>query len=144
MSNVVNLDVAKRVDIICRKGDTFKLEIDLKAADGTLVPAGAYNYKMEVRAYDYSNASYADPAGDTDATIILSTEDAAPTPTPVKKITSSNSVAGKATFGVTSAIMKTVAAGLYVYDIEATSTGATPETQTWLYGTFKINEDISV
>ena len=141
MSNVVNLDVAKRVDIICRKGDTFKLEIDLKAADGTLVPAGAYTYKMEVRAYDYANTSYADPAGDTDATIILSTEDAS---TLVKKITSINNVAGKATFGVTSAIMKTVAAGLYVYDIEATSTGATPETQTWLYGTFKINEDISV
>jgi hypothetical protein len=141
MSNVVNLDVAKRVDIICRKGDTFKLEIDLKAADGTLVPAGAYNYKMEVRAYDYANTSYTDPAGDTDATIILSTEDSS---TLVKKITSINNVAGKATFGVTSAIMKTVAAGMYVYDIEATSTGANPETQTWLYGTFKINEDISV
>jgi len=141
MSNVVNLDVAKRVDIICRKGDTFKLEIDLKAADGTLVAAGAYNYKMEVRAYDYANNSYIDPAGDTDATIILSTEDAS---TLVKKITSINNVAGKATFGVTSAIMKTVAAGLYVYDIEATSTGDNPETQTWLYGTFKINEDISV
>lgn len=141
MSNVVNLDVAKRVDIICRKGDTFKLEIDLKAADGTLVAAGAYNYKMEVRAYDYANASYTDPAGDTDATIILSTEDSS---TLVKKITSDNSVAGKVKFNVESSIMKTVPAGLYVYDIEATSTGATPETQTWLYGTFKINEDISV
>lgn len=140
MSNVINLDVAKRVDIICRKGDTFKLEIDLKAADGTLVPQGAYTYKMEVRTADYANASYADSAGDTDATIVLSTEDSS---TLVKKITYTPT-AGKVVFNVTSAIMKTVASGLYVYDIEATTTGGTSETQTWLYGTFKVNEDISV
>ena len=140
MSNVINLDVAKRVDIICRKGDTFKLEIDLKAADGTLVPLDAYTYKMEVRTADYANAAYADPAGDADATIVLSTEDSS---TLLKKITFT-STAGKVVFNVTSALMKTVASGLYVYDIEATSTGGTPETQTWLYGTFKVNEDISV
>ena len=140
MSNVINLDVAKRVDIICRKGDTFKLEIDLKAADGTLVPQGAYAYKMEVRTADYANASYADPNGDTDATIVLSTEDLS---TLVKKITYTPTD-GKVVFNVTSAIMKTVASGLYVYDIEATTTGGTSETQTWLYGTFKVNEDISV
>lgn len=140
MSNVINLDVAKRVDIICRKGDTFKLEIDLKAADGTPVPQDGYTYKMEVRTADYANTSYADPAGDTDATIVLSTEDS---DTPFKKITYTPT-AGKVVFNVTSAIMKTVSSGLYVYDIEATTTSSTPETQTWLYGTFKVNEDISV
>jgi hypothetical protein len=139
MSNVINLDVAKRVDIICRKGDTFKLEIDLKAADGTLVPQTAYTYKMEVRTADYANTAYTDPASDTDATIVLSTEDSS---TLLKKITFT-STAGKVVFNVTSALMKTVASGLYVYDIEATSVG-TSETQTWLYGTFKVNEDISV
>ena len=139
MSNVINLDVAKRVDIICRKGDTFKLEIDLKAADGTPVPESGYNYKMEVRTADYANASY-DPNGDTDATIVLSTEDSVPL---AKKI-SYTSPEGKVVFNVDSATMKTVASGLYVYDIEATTTANTPETQTWLYGTFKVNEDISV
>ena len=140
MSNVINLDVAKRVDIICRKGDTFKLEIDLKAADGTPVPENGYTYKMEVRTADYANASYTDPNGDTDATIVLSTEDSIPL---AKKI-SYTSPEGKVVFNVTSEIMKTVASGLYVYDIEATTIANTPETQTWLYGTFKVNEDISV
>lgn len=140
MSNVINLDVAKRVDIICRKGDTFKLEIDLKAADGTLVPQDAYTYKMEVRTADYANASYSDPTGDTDATIVLSTEDSNQL---FKKITYTPT-AGKVVFNVTSATMKTVASGLYVYDIEATTVGNVSETQTWLYGTFKVNEDISV
>jgi hypothetical protein len=32
---------------------------------------------------------------------------------------------------------------MYVYDIEAISVSG-GESQTWLYGTFKVNEDISV
>jgi|LauGreDrversion4_2_1035121.scaffolds.fasta_scaffold1062284_2 hypothetical protein len=143
MSNVVNLDVAKRVDIICRKGDTFKLEIDLKAADGTQVAQGAYNFNMEVRAYDYANTDYDSPnsgAGDTSAEIILSTKDDA---NGNKKIAYTTSL-GKVIFNVPNTKMKSVAAGLYVYDIEAISTANSEESQTWLYGTFKINEDISV
>ena len=135
MSNVINLDVAKRVDIICRKGDTFKLEIDLKDSTGEAVPEDAYTFKMEVRTADYANAEYSD----SDATIVLSTEDEESGAT--KRITSST-VVGKVTFGVTNAIMKTVSSGMYVYDIEAISTSG--ESQTWLYGTFKVNEDISV
>jgi len=132
MSNVVNLDVAKRVDIICRKGDTFKLEIDLKAADGTQVAQGAYNFNMEV--------SPNSGAGDTSAEIILSTKDDA---NGNKKIAYTTSL-GKVIFNVPNTKMKSVAAGLYVYDIEAISTANSEESQTWLYGTFKINEDISV
>jgi len=142
MSNVVNLDVAKRVDIICRKGDTFKLEIDLKAADGTQVAQGAYNFNMEVRSYDYSNTGYDSPnagSGDTNSEIVLSTNDDT---NGAKKITYTTAL-GKVTFNVTNTRMKAVAAGLYVYDIEAIST-SNSESQTWLYGTFKINEDISV
>jgi hypothetical protein len=136
MSNVINLDVAKRVDIICRKGDTFKLEIDLKDSTGAAVPSNAYTFKMEVRTADYANAVYSD----SDATIVLSTEDAESGAT--KRITSSTAV-GKVTFGVTNTIMKTVSSGMYVYDIEAISVSG-GESQTWLYGTFKVNEDISV
>jgi len=138
MSNVVNLDVSKRVDIICRKGDTFKLEIDLKDSTGTAVPYDAYTFKMEVRTADYENNAYS-TTGDTDTTIVLSTEDTSPL---VKKIVPTVTT-GKVQFGVTNTIMKTVSSGMYVYDIEAIST-STSESQTWLYGTFKVNEDISV
>jgi hypothetical protein len=142
MSNVVNLDVAKRVDIICRKGDTFKLEIDLKAADGTLVAAGAYSYHMEVRVADYSNTGYDSPnagSGDTNADIILSTKDDANG----SKLITYESLEGKVIFKVTNTKMKLVPAGLYVYDIEAIA-AANSESQTWMYGTFKVNEDITV
>jgi hypothetical protein len=142
MSNVVNLDVAKRVDIICRKGDTFKLEIDLTAADGTPVPVNSYNYHMEVRVADYSNTGYDSPSagsGDTNTDIILSTKDDA---NGTKLITYQQSV-GKVIFKVSNTNMKLVTAGLYVYDIEAIAT-ANSESQTWMYGTFKVNEDITV
>lgn len=138
MSNVVNLDVSKRVDIICRKGDTFKLEIDLKDSTGTAVLSDAYTFKMEVRTADYENNAYS-TTGDADTTIVLSTEDTSPL---VKKIVPTVTT-GKVEFGVTNTIMKTVSSGMYVYDIEAIST-STSESQTWLYGTFKVNEDISV
>jgi len=32
---------------------------------------------------------------------------------------------------------------LYVYDLQATATG-TSVVQTWIYGTFKVNEDVTV
>jgi hypothetical protein len=138
MSNVINLDVAKRVDIICRKGDTFKLEIDLKDSTGAAVPSNAYTFKMEVRTADYANTAYS-PNGDTDQTIILSTEDLV---SPLSKTIIPIASTGKVVFNVVSSIMRTVPAGMYVYDIEAISTLG--ESQTWLYGTFKVNEDISV
>jgi hypothetical protein len=137
MSNVINLDVAKRVDIICRKGDTFKLEIDLKDSTGAAVPSNAYTFKMEVRTADYANAAYSD----SDATIVLSTED---TTTPSPKVIVPTVTTGKVVFVATNVVMRNVASGMYVYDIEAISTTAPNESQTWLYGTFKVNEDISV
>ena len=37
--NVVNLDNAQRVDIICRKGDTFSIEIDFYDANNDPIVA---------------------------------------------------------------------------------------------------------
>ena len=47
-------------------------------------------------------------------------------------------------FAVTSAIMASTSAGLYVYDIEMTDDSEGDKVTTLIYGTFKINEDVSV
>jgi len=50
--STLNLDAASRLDIICRKGDTFSMNLNLSNASGTVVNASAYSYKMEVRDTD--------------------------------------------------------------------------------------------
>jgi len=159
MAQTINLDTSQRVDITCRKGDTFELSLTLK--DDASTPVSIVNendsFKMEVRASDDSNIAYGTTAGDTNDNIILSTLDA--TSGATKKITVKDSSGvdlphadggsaivtdGIVKFAVTSAIMATRPAGLYVYDIEMTDASASNKVTTLIYGTFKINEDVSV
>lgn len=159
MAQTINLDTSQRVDITCRKGDTFELSLTLK--DDASTPVSIVNendsFKMEVRASDDSNAAYETTAGDTNDNIILSTLDA--TSGATKKITVKDSSGvdlphadggsaivtdGIVKFAVTSSIMATRPAGLYVYDIEMTDASASNKVTTLIYGTFKINEDVSV
>jgi hypothetical protein len=46
--SVVNLDNAQRVDIVCRKGDTFSIEIDFYDANNDPIDLTGYTWKMEV------------------------------------------------------------------------------------------------
>ena len=159
MAQTINLDTSQRVDITCRKGDTFELSLTLK--DDASTPVSIVNendsFKMEVRASDDSNTAYGTTAGDTNDNIILSTLDA--TSGATKEITVKDSSGvdlphadggsaivtdGIVKFAVTSTIMATRPAGLYVYDIEMTDASASNKVTTLIYGTFKINEDVSV
>lgn len=117
----VNLDTASRLDIICRRGDTFSLGIDF----GVTMPvqdAPGNEYTMEVRtsADDtgtafFSNFSFALSNGDDD-----------------------NS---KLTISATAAGME-LTPGTYVYDLQ--HQGAETGVKTYLYGKFTINDDITI
>tara|TARA_R100000654_G_scaffold14811_4_gene31863 strand:- start:5742 stop:6143 length:402 start_codon:yes stop_codon:yes gene_type:complete len=133
MDNIINLDRSQRLDIICRKGDTFTLNLELKDDQGVPIdltgnPFDIYSFLMEVR------------LSDTSSTVVLT-----PTPNIAKKID------GLVTFSVPASGM-VVNAGLYVYDIQQTRTdtvSGNPSPQelsveTLLFGTFKINEDVTV
>ena len=165
MAQQINLDTSQRVDIVCRRGDTFEMSLTLKDDAATPVSVVSENdsFKMEVRASDDSNAAYGTTAGDTNANIILSTldpkTDGGDLSAGTKEITvkDSNGVNlphadngtdlitdGVVKFAVTSAIMAARPAGLYVYDIEITDHSDSSKVTTLIYGTFKINEDVSV
>ena len=133
MDNTINLDRSQRLDIICRKGDTFTLNLELKDDNGTAIdltgnPFDIYSFLMEVR------------LSDTSSTVVL-------TPTP----NIASTVDGLVTFSVPAAGM-VVNAGLYVYDIQQTRTDTVSRpvntqelsVETLLFGTFKINEDVTV
>ena len=56
MAKKVNLDVAQTLNITCRRGDTFQLNMTLKDSSGTALVLdgsggsnGAYKFAMQVR-----------------------------------------------------------------------------------------------
>lgn len=122
-SNIsVNLDVAKRLDITCRKGDTFELTIEAKDSTGADIDFTAYTMGLaQVRPTDES------------ATLTLEFTDTAGT------IVFAN---GSFKLTQSATTMSAIAAGIYVYDVQLAD--ASGKIVTWFYGLFKINEDVSI
>lgn len=118
MATQINLDTATRVDITCRKGDTFKLEFTFTDSDGDAIDISSYSWKMDVKETDTSSG---DILGDADFSY-------------------TGTSSGKLTVTATAATMAGITSGLYVYDLQSTNSGTV---KTWVYGLFKINEDIS-
>lgn len=141
MANSINLDTAERLDITCRRGDSFALELDVKDSDGEALEMDGYNFKMEVRTADTINTTDL-----TNSAIILSTLDSGNTHSKLIESTSDSETldSGKVTFTASASNMKGVNGGAYVYDIQATDAGDATKTTTWLYGAFIVNEDVSV
>lgn len=122
--STLQIDQAQRVDIVCRRGDTFKMVLNVTSSTGAPVnvtPATSFNYKMEVRETDTATG-----------TIIAS-----------GSFVFSGTVSGVLTVTVSSTVMAAVDSGLYVYDLQTTRVSDS-FVQTWIYGTFKINEDVTV
>ncbi len=119
MANSINLDVATRVDITCRRGDTFKLELTFTDEDGDALDlSSGYTWKMDVKETDTSS-------GD-----IIADD----------SFTYTGNSSGVLTITATSTIMEGVSGGLYVYDLQSVNGGTVT---TWIYGVFKVNEDVS-
>lgn len=131
MENVLNLDRSQRLDIICRKGDTFTLNLELKDQEtGNAVVLtdtdNKYTFTMDVRVSDTSSVNIVD----------------------ISSLVSVDSP-GLVTFSVSAEDMADLTSGLYVYDVQQTRTDTTPQpsevlsVETLIYGTFKINEDVT-
>ena len=117
MANTVYLDVAQRLDIVCRKNDTFKLTFSLTDANGDALVASDYSFKMQVRETDTAS----DPATLT--------------------ISDGNFSKSGGTVVVTSSGV--TFSGDYVYDIQATGPSPSTDVTTWFYGMFISREDIT-
>lgn len=116
-TNTVNLDNAQRVDIICRKGDTFSIEIDFYDANNQPIDLTGYTWKMEVS------------ESDTSPTPILDSTDFSYT----------GNSSGKLFVTATASTMLTIDGGLYIYGLQSNNVG---NVKTWLYGLFTVNEDV--
>ena len=115
--SVVNLDNAQRIDIVCREGDTFTIEIDFYDANAQPIDLTGYTWKMEVSESDTS-------------------------PTPVLDYTDftyTGNSSGKLFVNATANTMSTINGGMYIYGLQSNDAGTV---KTWLYGLFTVNEDV--
>lgn len=119
MATEINLDISQRVDITCRKGDTFTVSFTFKDGDGVPIDISAgYTWKLDVKETDTST----------------------PDIIPDASFTYTGTNQGILTITAPASTMATVDGGIYVYDLQSDQSGVV---KTWLYGVFKVNEDVS-
>tara|TARA_R100000544_G_scaffold32347_1_gene18694 strand:+ start:112 stop:483 length:372 start_codon:yes stop_codon:yes gene_type:complete len=122
MALKANLDIAQRLDITCRKGDTFELVFTIKDALGVLLDMSAYNdFEMDVRCSD-----------DDEGAPILTFLNANFTGTAAGTLTAVQSYA----------TMSSVESGTFVYDLQVTDDNNVRTT--WFYGLFTIIDDVTL
>jgi hypothetical protein len=115
----VSLDVAQRLDITCRKGDTFNLVVNVTNSSGVTENLTSYSFKMQLR--------------ETDVSTLPTIDDS--------QMTITGSSGGVLTVTIPSSVMANISSGLYVYDLQTIKGGIT---QTWLTGVITVNEDVTV
>jgi hypothetical protein len=127
MATKINLDTSERVDITCRKGDTFSLRLNITNADDTVGFTAGDVFLMEVRNSDTGNpvANTSDPVVEFVITVTADSDDV---------------TAKYSDLTLAATTMKTMPSGLYAYDIEQKS-GAV--VTTLIYGTVRVIEDVS-
>ena len=126
MATNINLDIANRVDITTRRGDTFNLELTFKDEAGDPIDlSSGYEWMMQVRESDTSSSAILDGDSNDDLAADVG-------------FTGDNN--GLLTITISAAVMAGIEGGIYVYDLQS-SQGAV--VTTWMYGIFKVNEDVS-
>lgn len=157
MANKINLDTSQRLDITCRKGDTFSIQVTIKGDSDTNENLTSDQFSMQVR----SRASADGPSG-----LIMTTNPSqrsldSGTDSPALPLldTSINDALGlfelnrgsgistESTYGVltisASAFeMTKIPSGRYVYDLQRYSSNSDDQ-KTLIHGSFIVNEDIS-
>jgi len=130
-----NLDIAEKLDIICKRGDSFNMTITMTDSAGQPIDLTSYTFSMEVKSKRVSNGR----ASGTTLPVVYEETILAD-----GVITNSVTAAsGQVTFTVDASTMKTIGPGVYVYDIQYENT-ANSEVRTILEGLFKVNPDVSL
>ena len=116
------------------------LSLNFTQADGVTpldVASEKYKFNMDVRESDT----------DDGATSVASTDSSAiATGSANITVSQTNGVNGQITLTISAAAMATIVGGSYVYDLQAEqqSNGATTKIETWLFGSFIVNEDVTI
>ena len=137
MSTKVNLDVSEKLNITCKRGDTFSLGLLMKDANGVALNVSSYVFLMQVKG---------DPDPVTgERPLIMGTnqigrkaraeDDDLPTNFDIE-----SDANGNVTITGLASIMAKIAPGSYVYDIQQSVNDVVT---TIFEGRFIVNDDIS-
>ena len=148
MASKLNLDTADKLDITCKRGDTFLLNLRLKDTDGNPVQLQTlgYNFLMQVR--DPNAPVVVGEEPQAKGRVILSTPNATESVQNRDGVFESNlsfndvtvDDLGNVTITATNAVMKQLTPGKYVYDIQSV---ASDIYKTIMRGSFVVNDDIT-
>jgi hypothetical protein len=158
MANKINLDVSERLDITCRKGDTFRFQITISNSENTSKEDLTLDkFSMQVRGkanqegltgllLSTNPEQVSVDSGPDNPALPLKGITLTPGVIPISLDRGSN-VVSSATYGVLSIsvdanLMSDVVSGRYVYDIQRSS-NLSGEQKTILQGNFTVNDDIS-
>lgn len=149
MASSVNLDVAERLDITCRRGDTFSLTLTLNDSSGTAITLATSNYEflMDVKTVPQRSRS-----GVSKREVVASSS-LSPSKSDAKQLTSDQQdklsngfefkdITDSGTVNVTASAdtMSNLPVGSFEYDIQQKVGDVVT---TILRGSFTVNEDIS-
>ena len=166
MASKINLDTSTRLDIICRRGDTFNLELTIKDAKGNKINITEDRFSLQVRTKatadgrqglimttDPSQGPLEDPSptnnpglplrgGATiaDASAVLEIDRGSATETDDQGDDNVNF--SVVTFSASADSMANVPSGRYVYDLQRFD-NTNSQQKTIITGTFVVKEDIS-
>lgn len=166
MASKINLDTSTRLDIVCRRGDTFNLELTIKNSSGNKINITEDRFSLQVRTKSTADGSQG---------LIMTTDPGqsaleSPTPTnlPALPLRGGVTIAdafavlsidrGSATdrddegnenvdfsvvtFSASADSMANVPSGRYVYDLQRFD-NSNSQQKTIITGTFVVKEDIS-
>lgn len=137
MATKVNLDVSEKLNITCKKGDTFTLSLLMKDSDGDALDVSGYRFLMQVKG---------EPDPDTGIRpLIIGTSDRGKLAQReedgfARTFNITSTADGNVTIIATAAVMAEVPAGSYIYDIQQE---AREIVTTIFEGRFVVNDDVS-
>ena len=136
MASSVNLDTSERLNITCKRGDSFNLTLTLKNSSGTALPlvTDGYDFLMQVRTLKNSRSTQPSELKIGSASRGRAQEDGL-------NFTFTADDSGNLTISATPGVMSSVDAGTYEYDLQQEVNGVIT---TILFGSFKVNDEISV
>ena len=133
----VNLDESTRLDITCKRGDTFSLTVTLKDSAGAALPLATDNYRFIVQVREMARVQSRNKKG----SLVLGTQDIGD-----KAVDRANEERNFLPVTVDDSGNATIQATAKTYDIQyikPNTTGGLDTHKTVLYGNFNVNEDVS-
>jgi hypothetical protein len=148
MASKLNLDTADKLDITCKRGDTFLLNLRLKDTDGTPIQLQTLGYTFLIQVREQSLQVPINNESIPKGKVVISTPNAKELSPgeggTLESNLSFNDVTvddlGNVTITATNSVMKQINPGKYIYDIQSV---ASDVYKTIIRGSFVVNDDIT-